>query len=208
MTEAPSSADRPDLTGDSDGRGVLVVLCGPSGVGKGTVVRRLLAMSDRARLSVSATTRAPRPGEIDGVHYLFVTDDQFDRLLAAGELLEWAEYAGNRYGTPRPAVERELGRGHDVLLEIEVQGALQIRERVAEALHVFLAPPSFAELERRLVSRGTEDPRTRELRLEVAREELEHRVRFDHVVTNDDVDRAAAEIVALIEDARRARPGS
>lgn len=201
MTDASTRAQPP--TGPEERtRGVLVVLSGPSGVGKGTVVRHVLELLPTARLSVSATTRAPRPGEIDGVHYHFVDDTEFDRLRTAGELLEWAEYAGHRYGTPRPAVERELGEGHHVLLEIEVQGALQVRERIEDALHVFLSPPSFAELEQRLAGRGTEDAATRRVRLETAREEMAHRDRFDHVVVNDDVVRAAQEIVALIDAAR------
>lgn len=201
MTDAPSSAS-PEPAASERHRGVLVVLCGPSGVGKGTIVRRLLATHPTARLSVSATTRDPRPGEVDGVQYRFVSPDEFDDLLAAGELLEWAEYAGNRYGTPRSAVEHELGEGHDVLLEIEVQGALQIRERVEEALHIFLSPPSFEELERRLIGRGTEDASTRRVRLDAARDEMAQRHRFDHTVVNDDVDRATAEIIALINAAR------
>ena len=195
---SPAGADH----GPGSDRGVLVVLSGPSGVGKGTVVSRILERLPSARLSVSATTRPPRDGEVDGTHYHFVEDDEFDRLREAGELLEWAEYAGNRYGTPRPAVERALDEGHDVLLEIEVQGALQVREGVEEALHVFLSPPSFAELERRLAERGTEDDHDREVRLATAREELDQRGRFDHVVVNDEVDRAADEIIDLIRSAR------
>lgn len=183
------------MTGD---RGLLVVVSGPSGVGKGTVIRRLLPRLPDARLSVSVTTRPPRDGERDGEHYHFVDAPRFDELVRGGALLEWAEYAGNRYGTPREEVERLRDAGRDVLLEIEVQGALQVRERVPDALLVFIAPPSFDELTRRLTGRGTEQDPDREVRLATARRELEARAHFDEVVVNDDVDRCAAEVAAIV----------
>jgi guanylate kinase len=150
-------------------------------------------------VSVSVTTRRPRPGEVDGVDYTFVDDAEFDRLIAEGDLLEWAEVHGAaRYGTRRSAVEEHLAAGHPVLLEIDVQGARQVRERMPEALLVFLAPPSREELERRLVGRGTEDPEERSRRLRTAEIELAAMNEFDVTIVNDDVATAAAELVDLL----------
>jgi guanylate kinase len=186
-------------------RGTLIVIAGPSGVGKGTVVQRLLALDpDGLALSVSATTRAPRPGEIDGVHYRFVTDDEFDRMIERGELLEWAEIVGHRSGTPRREVEDLLARGRDVILEIDVQGAEQVRDRVPGALLIFLAPPSLEELERRLRGRGTESEGSIRRRLDLAAREVAESSWFAASVTNDDVDRAADEVAAIIEASRPA----
>ena len=184
--------------------GLLVVLAGPSGVGKGSVHRRLRALDDDIELSVSATTRRPRPGERDGADYHFVDDATFDEMIADERLLEWAEYAGNRYGTPRQAVEDAVAAGRVVLLEIEVQGALQVMDRVPQALSVFLVPPSRAELERRLRDRGTEDDETVARRLRTAERELAHRDDFDHVVVNDDLEECVAQVRALISEARGA----
>lgn len=183
-------------------QGLLVVLTGPSGVGKGTVRQRVLERVPEARISVSVTTRDPRPTEVDGVDYHFVDHERFVELDAAGELLESAEYAGNLYGTPRSWVEREVAKGSVVILEIEVQGALQVRDARPEALLVFLAPPSLDELARRLEGRGTETAEVAARRLEVARHELAQRERFDVVVFNDDLDRCVDEVVAAIESAR------
>lgn len=184
-------------------RGTLIVVAGPSGVGKGTVVKRLLER-DPLRLvaSVSATTRAPRPGETDGVDYLFVSDETFDRMIADRELLEWARIVGHRSGTPARFVEERLADGNDVVLEIDVEGARQVRSRVPGAVLVFLAPPSFDELERRLRGRATEAEEDVAQRLEVARDELDSRDEFDHVVVNDDVDRATDVVAAIIEGSR------
>jgi guanylate kinase len=193
MSAASSSDDR---------RGLVVVISGPSGVGKGSVHAGLHGVLTDLEVSVSATTRAPRPGEVDGVAYHFVDDAAFDRLVAADELLEWAEYAGNRYGTPRAPLDDAVQRGRTVLLEIEVQGALQVRTRLPEALQIFLVPPSFEELERRLRDRGTEDDATMQARLEMARQEMGAQDRFDHVVVNDDLDRCTAEVARLIDRAR------
>jgi guanylate kinase len=187
------------------GRGALIVLAGPSGVGKGTVVRRLLARDpDRLALSVSVTTRAPRPDEVDGVHYRFVTDEAFDRMIERGELLEWAEIVGHRSGTPRRDVEELLRRGTDVILEIDVQGAGQVRERVPAAILIFLAPPTLDELERRLRGRGTESEESIRRRLDLAARELADASWFQASVTNDDVDRATDEVAAIIEASRTA----
>jgi guanylate kinase len=182
--------------------GLVVVVSGPSGVGKGSVHAGLHGLLEGLRMSVSATTRSPRPGERDGVDYHFVDEDAFDRMVAADALLEWAEYAGNRYGTPREPLERAVAEGRTVLLEIEVQGALQIRSRLSDALLIFLVPPAFDELERRLRDRGTEDEATMQARLEVARTEMGAQDAFDHIVVNDDLDRATAEVARLIARAR------
>lgn len=186
------------------GPGLLLVVSGPSGVGKGTVVERLLGMLPGARRSVSVTTRPRRPGERDGLDYRFVDDGEFDGLVAGEGLLEWATYAGYRYGTPRRWVEEALAAGHVVILEIDVQGALQIRDRVPGAVLVFVAPPSMGELARRLEERGTEDPAERRARLEVAGEELARQQAFDHVLVNDDADRCAAELRDLVTASRAA----
>jgi len=177
----------------------LTVLAGPTAVGKGTVSADLRARYPEVWLSVSATTRAPRPGEIDGVHYHFLTTEEFDRLDAEGELLESAVVHGrNRYGTPRGPVEARLAAGEPALLEIDLQGARQVRETMPDARFVFLAPPSWEELERRLVGRGTEGPEERERRLATARVELAAESEFDHVIINDDVHRATDELVSVI----------
>jgi guanylate kinase len=177
----------------------LLVLSGPSGVGKTTLVRRLRERYPHLWVSVSATTRFPRPGEVDGVHYSFVTDDEFDRLVAGDELLEWATFAGHRYGTPRRPVEQRLRDGVPVVLEIDLQGARQVRRRLPDALLVFVAPPSWEELVRRLSGRGTEPPDVVERRLALAREELAAEPEFDVTLTNTSVDDVCARLVALLE---------
>ncbi|MFT4220726.1 MAG: guanylate kinase [Microbacterium sp.] len=180
------------------GRSRLIVLAGPTAVGKGTVAARIAADNPGILLSVSATTRAPRPGEVDGVHYHFVDDAEFDRLIADGELLEHATVHNSfRYGTPRAPLEAALADGRTALLEIDLQGARQVRAAAPDATLVFLLPPSWDELVDRLVGRGTEDADERARRLRTARVELAARSEFDHFVVNDDVSRAAAEVVAL-----------
>lgn len=193
---------------DPESRGRLFVLSGPSGVGKSTVLSRVRSLIPDLWYSVSVTTRPRRPGEVDGVNYHFVSQQQFAELVAQGQLLEHAHFAGNHYGTPRAAVEQRLAAGQDVLLEIEVQGARQVRAAPGlgpEAVLIFLAPPSFSELARRLVGRGTEDEATREARLLAAREELDAEREFDHTVVNTDVQSAAAGLVQLMAGSR---PGS
>lgn len=176
----------------------LYVVSGPSGVGKSTVVRHLLRRRPDIWLSVSATTRRPRCGERDGRDYHFLTPGDFDDLVRSGRMLESATFAGNSYGTPRRPVEERLAAGRPVLLEIELQGARQVREVMPACMLVFLAPPSAEELKRRLVRRGTEAPDAVAARLERADAELAAQGEFDHVVTNTDVDRAAEELSALI----------
>jgi guanylate kinase len=171
------------------------VVTGPSGVGKGTLIRLLLDRFPRMALSVSATTRDPRPGERDGVDYRFLSPAEFQRRIDAGEFLEWAEYAGHRYGTLLSELERDAD---PLVLEIEVQGARQVRERVPQATSVFIAPPSDDALRTRLVGRGSDDPEQVEKRLALARDELEAREEFDHVVVNDDLDVAVQELADLV----------
>ncbi|MFF2045851.1 guanylate kinase [Kitasatospora sp. NPDC058170] len=176
----------------------LTVLSGPSGVGKSTVVAHMRKQHPEVWLSVSATTRHPRPGEQNGVQYHFVDNDEFDKLIANGELLEWAVFAGNRYGTPRSAVLEKLERGEPVLLEIDLQGARQVRESMPEAQLVFLAPPSWDELVRRLTGRGTEAQDVIEKRLEAATVELAAETEFDTTLVNTSVEQVAAELLALL----------
>ncbi|MCW2621098.1 MAG: gmk [Frankiales bacterium] len=174
----------------------LTVLSGPSGVGKGSLVSVVRRRHPQVWLSVSATTRSPRPGEQDGVHYLFVDDQHFGAMVAAGELLEHADYAGASYGTPRGPVARQLATGHPALLEIELQGARQVREAMPDAHLVFLAPPSWEELVRRLTGRGTEDEERVARRLLLARDEMAAGTEFDEIIVNDDLEEAADRLVA------------
>ncbi|GAB3261878.1 guanylate kinase [Nocardioides dilutus] len=177
----------------------LTVLAGPTAVGKGSVSADIRAHHPEVWISVSVTTRAPRPGEEDGVHYWFVSDEEFDRMVADDELLEWAVVHNSaRYGTPRGAVEQVLAAGRPALLEIDLQGARQVRASMPEALFVFLAPPSWEELVRRLVGRGTEDEAERERRLATAIEELAAEPEFDVSIVNHEVHASAEELVALM----------
>lgn len=181
-----------------EGQGQLTVITGPSGVGKGTLVQRLLERNPSVWLSVSATTRAPREGEQEGVSYFFHSRQRFDALVADGGLLEWAEFAGNCYGTPRAPVEAQLATGRPVLLEIELEGARQVRRSFADAAQIFLAPPSFEELERRIRGRGTDQEEAILRRLARAKEELEAKAEFDAVVVNDDLDQALVRLEQLM----------
>lgn len=170
-------------------RGRVVVVAGPTAVGKGTVTRRLLEKHPEVYLSVSATTRDPRPGEVDGIHYFFWSPEQFDDAVKDGDMLEWALVHGrNRYGTPRSAVEAARAEGRAVILEIDLEGARQVRSSMPDARFVFLAPPSWDVLVERLVGRGTESPEEQERRLETARVEMAAEKEFDVTIVNDDLD--------------------
>jgi guanylate kinase len=200
------TAPPPQASGstDSEEQSRLVVLAGPTAVGKGTIAAYVRAHFPQVWLSVSMTTRPPRPGEVDGVHYHFVDEAEFDRLVAAGEFLEYAVVHGRaKYGTPRGPVERALRQGRLALLEIDLQGARQVRQTMPGALFVFLQPPSWEELVRRLVGRGTEPKEEREVRLSTARRELAAAVEFDVVIVNDDVRRASEELVSLTRSRQR-----
>ncbi len=188
-----------DPTPPAPGR--LTVLAGPTAVGKGTVAAEIRRHHPEVWISVSATTRKPRPGEVHGRHYWFFSDEEFDELIEHGDLLEWAVvHRGARYGTPRKPVEEALAAGKPALLEIDLQGARQVRASMPEARFVFLAPPSWEELVRRLVGRGTETPEERERRLETAREELAAEAEFDVTVVNTEVHAASEELVALVKN--------
>ncbi len=181
------------------GPGQLTVITGPSGVGKGTLVAALRRRHPQIWLSVSATTRAPRSGEKDGEHYFFMSREQFEQQVAAEGLLEWAEFAGNLYGTPRAPVSEHLAQGQPVLLEIELEGARQVRRSFPQGFQVFIEPPSLEELERRIRGRGTDDDSAIERRLRRAREELAAAAEFDAVVMNGDLDTAIGELEALLQ---------
>jgi guanylate kinase len=174
------------------------VITGPSGVGKGTLIRGLMARLPQLELSVSATTRSPRPGERDGVDYHFMSSEQFERHVRAEEFVEHADYAGRRYGTLREELDARVARGAPVVLEIEVQGARQIRDAMPDAAQVFIAPPSLEALRNRLVDRGTDDPEEVERRLRVALEEIGAQSEFAHVVVNDRLDEALERLVQVV----------
>lgn len=180
------------------GPGGVFVVSGPSGAGKGTLVRALCDRDPKLWLSVSATTREPRPGESEGVHYVYLGEDEFERAAATGGFLEWAEVHGNRYGTLRSTVEERVAAGRTVILEIDPQGAEQVKRVMPSAVLVFIAPPSFAELRRRLEGRGSETPEQIERRLSRAVSELAIADTYDYVVINDDVSRATDELECIV----------
>lgn len=183
-------------------KGLLIVLSGPSGCGKGTVLHQVLERSPNAIVSVSKTTREPRLGELEGVHYFFVTREQFEKSIRKKDFLEYAEYAGNYYGTPKSWVEKQREEGKDVILEIEVQGGMQVIEKCPDAISIFLTSPSLEELERRLRYRGTEDEEKIQKRLKRAIWELNHMDVYKHVIVNDEVEEAANQFIKIIEKAK------
>lgn len=178
-------------------KGVLLIISGPSGSGKGTIVERLV--DDLGyRVSISATTRNPRPNEENGVHYFFKTKKEFEKMIEAGELLEHACFCDNYYGTPKEYVERQLVEGNNIILEIEVQGALQVKKKYNDAVLIFTMPPTIAELRRRLVNRGTEDMETIDKRIKRAEEELEYLPQYDYIVINDTVEQAVRDVDCIV----------
>lgn len=181
------------------GKGILFILSGPSGVGKGTVCKALRKKGTSLNYSVSATTRLPREGEQNGVDYFFHTRESFEDMIQNDQLLEWAEYVGNYYGTPIDYVKKTLAEGKDVLLEIEVQGARKVRRSFSEGVFIFLAPPDLNELKNRILGRGTETEDLIENRLAVAKEEIEMMTYYDYVVENDEVDRACERIESIVK---------
>ncbi len=180
-------------------KGILFVLSGPSGVGKGTVRKELFDRKTDLKYSISMTTRNKRPGEVDGVDYFYKSKEEFEQLVAENKLLEYAQYVNNYYGTPREYVEETLQAGYDVFLEIEVQGALQVKKNFPEGVFIFLFPPSLEELKNRIVSRGTESDELVKNRLKEARNEIELMDAYDYVVVNDDVNQAVHKIQSIIQ---------
>lgn len=187
-------------------QGILIVFSGPSGSGKGTVLAKYFEDHPEAAFSVSATTRAPRPGEVDGVNYHFVSRERFEEMIRTGEVLEYTRYNGNYYGSPAGPIRAQLAQGRDVVLEIEVEGAMQVRAKFPEAVLIFVLPPSFGELERRLTGRGTETPEEIAGRLAAARREIKLAPRYDYLLVNDKVGEAAARLGEIISAAKCA-PG-
>jgi guanylate kinase len=179
-------------------KGNIYIISGPSGSGKSTVLKEVFAQRENYYFSISATTRSPRPGEQDGVEYFFITKERFQEMIENDEFLEYAQYVENSYGTPRKPVEDKVQSGYDVIMDIEVQGAKQVKEKLPEAISIFIAPPSLEELERRLRGRSTESEEKILGRLETARHELELSVNYDHKVINDEVSRAANEILSIM----------
>jgi guanylate kinase len=180
-------------------KGILTIVSGFSGVGKGTMIKELLAKHDNYFLSVSATTRNPRPGEEEGIHYFFITSEEFEKRIEADAFLEYAKYVNNSYGTPRELVEQKLAAGYDVLLEIEIQGAMQVKEKLPEAFTVFVMPPSAEELKNRLVGRNTETMEVINERLKRAKEEAEGIEWYDSIVVNDDLEISVETLHQLIQ---------
>ncbi|MEB3223851.1 MAG: guanylate kinase [Candidatus Sericytochromatia bacterium] len=202
METAPVSVSPAGGLPSAQRRGTLFIVSGPSGVGKGTLVRGLVARDGDVRLSVSVTTRSPRPGEQEGVSYHFKTREAFDALARAGALLEHAQFGAHHYGTPREWVEAQQAAGHDVILEIDVKGAIQVRERSESVVLVFVLPPSFEELAARLQGRQSETPEVVRQRLEIAREELTFLPMYDYQIVNDDLEVATRQLQAILEAER------
>ena len=183
--------------------GLLLVISGPSGTGKGTVCQALISQQNQIRYSVSATTRLPRVGEVDGVHYYFKTQEQFQGMIDRDELIEWAKVYDNYYGTPKAPVMQSLQLGQDIILEIDVQGAFQVKEKYPEGICVFIAPPSLAELRKRIEGRATDAPEVIAKRMEAAEWELEQADKYDYVIINDSVQEATAKLAAILKKEKR-----
>lgn len=188
----------------TEGRGILFVVSSPSGGGKGTLIQRVLNKVPNLSYSVSFTTRAPRAGEVNGREYFFISPEEFGKMVAADEFLEWAEVHSKLYGTARRQVTHEIGAGHDIILEVDVQGAASVRQLMADSASVFILPPSFEVLKSRLTARGTDSPEELDLRLRNAPVELKDYAAFEYVIINDDVERAANQLAAIVF-AERAR---
>lgn len=188
-------------------KGLLFVVSAPAGCGKDTILEQVLAKEENVGYSVSATTRAPRPGEVDGTHYFFLTRERFEEMIKNGDVLEYTEYCGNYYGTPKKGVEAMLAEGKDVVLKIEVEGAMNIKKLFPDSCLVFILPPSMQELERRLRKRGTEDEPTIMRRIAQAKNEIDTAVNYDYFVVNDDLEDAVNDLIAVIrgEKCRRER---
>ena len=204
-----SELDEPGIqsklaTETSEGRGILFVVSSPSGGGKGTLIRKVLSQVPNLSYSVSFTTRAPRNGEVDGREYFFVNRERFEKMVAAGEFLEWAHVHSKLYGTARQQLMREIGEGRDIILEVDVQGAASVRSLMADSVSIFILPPSFEVLKQRLEARGTDSPEELDLRLRNAHLELKDYSAFQYVILNDDLDRAANQMTAIVH-AERAR---
>jgi guanylate kinase len=205
LSEIDESQPQPDCAAPApEGRGILFVVSSPSGGGKGTLIQRVLNKVPNLSYSVSFTTRAPRSGEVDGREYFFVTAEKFKRMVAANEFLEWATVHGKLYGTARHQVTREISEGRDIILEVDVQGAASVRALIADQVSMFILPPSFEVLRQRLIARGTDSPEELDLRLRNAPTELKAYTAFQYVIINDDVDRAADQLAAIVY-AERAR---
>ena len=179
--------------------GLLVVVSGPAGVGKGSIVKKMMELSDTVVLSVSATSRVPRPAENEGVNYFFKTREEFQKMIENNKLIEWVEYCGNYYGTPKDFVESEIEKGHSVILEIEVEGAFNVRRMFPECILCFILPPSYQELEKRLRGRATETEEIIQKRLMRAKEEFKFIDQYDYIILNDTVDQAAQRFVNIVE---------
>lgn len=178
--------------------GLLIILSGPSGAGKGTLCQELLRQMPQVKYSVSATTRQPRPGEVDGLHYFFRSREEFQTMIEKDQLLEWAEFCENYYGTPLFAVEQAIEAGYDVILEIEIQGALQVKKRFSQGVFIFVVPPSMDALSERIHKRGTESEEVIRKRLETAAQELEYVTEYDYVVVNDEIPVAVDKLKSIL----------